>query len=165
MKRNEKSRVKNFIPVRAGFGAFATWINPKLGLTRWKLERLRSKVLQHASPRSPVHPVFPGISCVGGGGGGEARASTRKGNRCSGSSVFRDNCDWSRGQNSGRCHAMCLPNYLKLCTTWPTRASAANSGLWNAPTNTFACFTRHGSRFDAIPLIRKCYLAYDSKWR
>lgn len=50
---------------------------------------------------------------------------TRKGNRCSGSSVFRDNCDWSRGQNSGRCHAMCLPNYLKVCsgTTWSTRAS------------------------------------------
>lgn len=136
MERNEGREVsrEKFHPSAgdSDIGAFATWINPKLGLTRWKLERLRSKVLQHASPRSPAPSLFSQRSRV------LAvvvvvvvvRASTRKENRCSGSSVFRDNCDWSRGQNSGRCHAMCLPNYLKLCTTWPTREPVlSNSGL------------------------------------
>lgn len=86
---------------------------PETRINRWKFDG-SGRGAKFSPPRvflllrlsSPVPvpvPVFPAIAC-----GGEARASTRKGNRCSGSSVFRDNCDWSRGSRTRDAATPCV---------------------------------------------------------
>lgn len=124
-RRKEKSRVKNSILSRRAkrgkklenveFRASSCSVQlvPETRINRWKFDGSgrgakfsppRVFLLLHLSSPVPVPvPVFPAIAC-----GGEARASTRKGNRCSGSSVFRDNCDWSRGSRTRDAATPCV---------------------------------------------------------